>query len=106
MAMTNYHFFWQKIFIKRLKNQKGQSMLEYILVMLVVVSALIMVLGNLKKNQFFFKNITEPLVKHLVYNYKYADPKSQGWDEGNPKKHIQISRPNDSNTFRLFQPEK
>lgn len=91
---------------KILKNQKGQSMVEYVLVMFVVVTALIFVLAKLKKSEFFFKKFAEPLVKHITYNYKYADSGAQGWDEGSPKRHIQISRPNDSQTFRLFQPRK
>lgn len=89
-----------------IKNQKGQSMVEYILVMLLVVSALIFGLGKLKQSEFFFKTFSEPLVKYITYNYKYADPSAQGWDEGNPRKHIQISKPNEAVNFRLFQPRK
>lgn len=87
-------------------GQKGQTLVEYILVMSVVVAAVIGILAKLKQSQFFFKNFTEPLVKHIRYNYKYADARAQGWDEGNPKRHIQISKPNEGNTFRLFLPKK
>jgi hypothetical protein len=73
------------------------------LVLMVIVSALLLVIGLMKKSNFFFKNVTEPLVKHITYNYKYGDPRAQGWDEGSPKRHIQISRPNEGQTFRLFQ---
>ena len=89
-----------------LKNEKGQSFVEYILVMFVIVTGVIFVMGLLKKNEFFYKRFTEPMVKYSVYNYKYADPVAQGWDEGTPSAHIQISKPNDENTFRLFQPAK
>jgi hypothetical protein len=85
------------------KKESGQSTLEYVLVMAVVVGAVITLLGLLKKNQYFFKNVASPLVSYLRYNYKYADPAAQGWDEGNPQKHIQISTPNDAATFRLFR---
>ena len=88
------------------KRQSGQTMVEYMLIMLVVVGALIGILSRLKKSQFFYKNFTEPLVKYVRYNYKYGDPKAQGWDEGSPSRHIQISKPNDGQTFRLFQPVK
>lgn len=91
---------------KLFSNQRGQSMMEYMLVMFVVVGVITMVLGNLKKSEFFFKKFASPLVKHITYNYKYADSSAQGWDEGNPKLHIQVSRPNDSQTFRLFQPRR
>ena len=56
---------------KNLKNQRGQSILEYVLVMMVVLGAVILVLGNLKKSEFFFKKFAEPMVKHITYNYKY-----------------------------------
>jgi hypothetical protein len=88
---------------KILKNQKGQSIVEYVLVMAIVVTAIIFVLGKMKKSEFFFKRFTEPLVKHLAYNYKYAEPSAQGWDEGTPNAHIQIQEPQ-GRTFRLFQP--
>jgi hypothetical protein len=90
----------------RLRDERGQSVVEYILVLFLVVSSFILIMGKLKKDQFFFKKFTEPMVKHITYNYKYGDPRAQGWDESSPRLHIQISRPNDGQTFRLFQPDK
>ncbi len=90
----------------RLRNQRGQSIVEYMLVLIVIVSALLLILKLMKESNFFYKNISEPLVKHIAYNYKYGDPKAQGWDEGSPKLHIQISRPNEGQTFRMFQPRE
>lgn len=90
---------------KALANENGQTVVEYLLVLFVIVSGFMLVMKLLKENDFFFKKISEPLVKQITYNYKYADPKAQGWDEGNPKLHIQISRPNEGQTFRLFQPK-
>ena len=89
---------------KRRFDEKGQSVMEYMLVLLAVVSGILVLMGLLKKSDFFYKKVTGPLVKHITYNYKYGDPSAQGWDEGNPKLHIQISRPNEGQTFRLFQP--
>jgi hypothetical protein len=86
-----------------LRNQRGQTMLEYLLMMAIMMGALIVMIGKLKQTNFFYKRLTEPLVKHITYNYKYGDPRAQGWDEGNPKLHIQISEPSGA-TFRLFQP--
>jgi hypothetical protein len=76
------------------------------LVLCVVVAGVLLLLNLLKKSKFFYKRVTEPIVKHIVYNYKYADPRAQGWDEGSPRLHIQISRPNEGQTFRLFQPKE
>ncbi len=86
-----------------LRNQKGQTMVEYLLLMVVVVSAILFVIGKLKSSHFFFERFTEPLVKQITYNYKYADPRAQGWDEGGAKMHIQIQEPEGA-TFRIFQP--
>jgi Flp pilus assembly pilin Flp len=86
-----------------LRNQRGQTMVEYLLMMAIMMGALIVMIGKLKQSNFFFKRFTEPLVRHITYNYKYGDPRAQGWDEGNPKLHIQISEPAGA-TFRLFQP--
>jgi hypothetical protein len=91
--------------LSRLRNQRGQSIVEYILVMAMVVGLVLFIFGSLKKSNFFFNKITKPLVQHVVYNYKYGDPRSQGWDEGSPRLHIQISKPNGGETFRMFQPE-
>jgi hypothetical protein len=93
----------RRLALRLMKNQGGQSMTEYLLMMVIVVSALLLILGKLKKSEYFFKKFTEPLVKHITYNYKYGDPKSQGWDEGEPRAHIQIAEPQ-GRTFRLFQP--
>lgn len=90
---------------RALRNQRGQSVLEYVLMMAIVVGALLLIMGKLKQSQFFYKRFTEPLVKHVTYNYKYADPRAQGWDEGTPRLHIQQSKPG-NNTFRIFQPRK
>jgi hypothetical protein len=93
-----------KLFRRRiLRNQRGQTMVEYLLMMAIMVGALIVMMAKLKDSNFFFEKFIEPLVKHITYNYKYGDSKAQGWDEGTPKLHIQISEPQGT-TFRLFQP--
>ena len=87
-----------------LRDESGQSVAEYVLVLAVIVGGILLFLNFLKSSNFFYKKVTAPLVSHIVYNYKYGDPTAQGWDEGSPLKHIQISRPNEGQTFRLFQP--
>ena len=90
----------------RKNRESGQSVVEYLLVLAVIVGGILLVMKLLKESNFFHKKFTEPLVKHITYNYKYGDPNAQGWDEGSPKLHIQISRPNEGQTFRLFQPKE
>lgn len=97
---------WLQRRSKVLRDQRGQSVAEYILVTFLIVSMVLLVMGKMKENKFFFNKFTKPFVQHIVYNYKYGDPRAQGWDEGSPKFHIQISQPNNNNTFRLFQPRR
>lgn len=85
-------------------RQSGQSMVEYVLLLFLVTTSAAFALRWFKTNEFFFKKVTQPLVSHIRYNYKYGDPVAQGWDEGGAKKHIEIQIPN-GETFRLFTPE-
>ena len=87
-------------------GEAGQSMVEYLLVLAVIVTAVLLLLNLLKSSDFFYRKVTEPLVKYIIYDYKYGDPRAQGWDEGSPRLHVQISRPNEGQTFRLFQPKE
>jgi hypothetical protein len=91
--------------LKGKRRQSGQSIIEYVLVLCAVVGAILFVLAKLKESNYFYKRLTEPLVRHMVYNYKYADPSAQGWDEGTARNHIQIQQPTGV-TFRLFQPQQ
>jgi len=90
--------------MKKKKNKEnGQTAVEYILLTFVILSLIMFVMRQFTDREYFFKNLTGPLVSYLRYNYKYADPTATGWDEGNnPKRHIQISQPNNGQTFRLF----
>ena len=40
---------------QKLRNQKGQSVLEYMLVLCVIVSCVLLVLNLLKNSEFFYK---------------------------------------------------
>ncbi len=89
----------------RKKNESGQTVVEYLLLLFVIVGVVVIAYRWFKTSEFFFKNVTKPLVAQIRYNYKYGDPVAQGWDEGQPKKHIEIPKP-DGQTFRLFMPAK
>lgn len=86
---------------------KGQAVLEYILVTAIIVGIMVLAMGRWRNQDYFFKNFVSPIVQYLKYNYKYADDRTLGWDESSaPKRHIQISEPNDGETFRMFIPHK
>ncbi len=90
----------------RLSNQSGQSMVEYLLVTAVVVLITLGVFTLMENTEYIYKNLTSPLVAYLKFNYKYGDRNASGWDEGaGPRRHIQISRPNQGQSFRIFIPD-
>lgn len=79
-------------------------MVEYLLVLFIIVGAVIVVSRLLKSSRFFYENVTKPIVAYLRYNYKYGSPRVQGWDEGTPKGHIQVTEPAGTN-FRIVLPK-
>ena len=90
-----------------LANQSGQSMVEYLLVTGVVIALILGVFTILENTEFIYNKLTKPLVAFLKYNYKYGDQNALGWDEGGgPRKHVQISRPNEGSSFRIFIPDR
>lgn len=87
-------------------TQAGQTTIEYILMMAVVLGIVMGMMTILNRDKFFFKQLVQPIVSYMRYNYKYGDHNALGWDEGGgPRKHIQISEPGAGETFRLFVPE-
>lgn len=91
---------------KSKNKESGQSMLEYILVVFLVVTAVLFAFGWMRERSYIFKNIAAPVVAFVKYNYKYGDKDALGWDEDKgPKKHVQISNPDpDGSNFRIFIP--
>lgn len=89
------------------KQQKGQAIIESILVMVVIVGILIAITTSLKKSDYFFKTITSPMVAFMRYHYKYADPHSSGWDETTPSRHILMNSTDTDNgkNFKVFMPK-
>lgn len=88
------------------RSQGGQTMIEYLLLTFIIVIGTTLLFSLLKERQFIFSRITRPAVAYLKYSYKYGDKNAQGWDEGNPRNHIQITQPNPTQTFRLFLPDE
>lgn len=89
--------------VRRRKGESGQSMVEYLLVTIVVVLIVLGVFTLFENTELIFTRLTSPLVSFLKYNYKYGHKDALGWDEGTPRKHIQIAEPG-GDTFRIFIP--
>ena len=82
-------------------NESGQATTEYILILLITLSAFALVAGTVSKNN-WSKKLTDPLRKEFQASYKYGDPKGKGYDEGEPANHPRISIPRTNNNFRIF----
>lgn len=85
-----------------LRNQRGQTMVEYLLLTAVIMTLVVVMFRLFSARELIYGRITRPIVAYLKYSYKYGDRKALGWDEGNPKNHIQISEPNRGQTFKIF----
>lgn len=92
----------RKRLLVKLRRQEGQTMVEYLLLTTVIVTLVVVMFRLFGARELIFGRITKPLVAYLKYNYKYGDRKALGWDEGNPRNHIQISEPNRGENFRIF----
>ncbi|MCC7441633.1 MAG: hypothetical protein IT285_08370 [Bdellovibrionales bacterium] len=81
-----------------MKGNSGQTTVEYILVLAVVVSFFVIVQRGLLDSGAMGKlgNITSRGFKQA---YEFGHPRALGPDEGGPEKHIRIP---EGNNFRMF----
>ena len=70
-------------FFKHLKNEDGQSAIEYILIIGIVVNFAVLIVNWMKQSQLEQK-IMAPLSQDYAMTYKYGHPKAKGFDEGSP----------------------
>jgi hypothetical protein len=84
-----------------MKNESGQAVTEYILMVAVVVGLFLAVETALTKTGLNATMMT-PLTKNYYFTYKYGHPKALGYDEaaqGGPSMHPRITTPGN---FRIF----
>ena len=82
-----------------IRNEKGQSMLEYIL-LLAIVSGFSLTILRAVSHFGVMEKIAEPLTKGYAATYKYGHPKAKGYDEGTPENHPRAVT--GGNNTRLF----
>ncbi len=80
----------------RNKRQSGQSLLEYVFLLLVVVGLVSIVYGRLGGT---LDLLETPLTRDFPYTYRYGDPKARGFDDGEPTRHPGIYR---ADNFKFF----
>lgn len=81
------------------RDESGQAVLEYILILFVVVSAFFTVATWF--NRFgFAKKLTKPVSTDFAKAYQFGDTKAAGFDSDTPKRHPRIDGCEEC--FRLF----
>lgn len=82
-----------------IQNEEGQTTLEYVLVLAIVVMAYVGVV------QWFtgfnlFQKIYKPIHEDFKYAYQYGHPEARGYeDDQGPKMHPRIT---EDENFRIF----
>lgn len=83
-----------------IKRQSGQSVLEYVLLMVVIAGLGSLVMAFMPR---LFNELEAPLRKNYRFTYQYGFPDACGFDNddcgGTPKKHIRYDMPGN---FRMF----
>ncbi len=81
------------------RDQSGQAMLEYVLLLSVIVGCVFLLREGIARFD-VGDRLLRPLSESYARAYKYGHPKAQGFDEGEPKNHPRIET--GENNFRLF----
>lgn len=82
-----------------IKNQSGQAVIEYIVILAIVVGFYLMLtttIASLNLERRFHSFLIAPFAN----TYKYGHPEAQGFDEGTPKMHPRIEEGPEN--FRIF----
>ncbi len=84
---------------KRLLNNQGQAMTEYILIIAVTVSFFVM-LSSMISRIGLAKRLTSAITGPFAAAYQFGHTKAKGYDNGGPIYHPRVI--GGENNFRLF----
>jgi hypothetical protein len=84
-----------------LKSEEGQSIMEYILLLAIVVFFVGIIFDGLRNFKLVEKVVKQPLQEHYARVYRYGNSKAKGYEDGTPELHPRIEDPRDNN-FRIF----
>jgi hypothetical protein len=82
------------------RDESGQAVTEYILLLATVVSLFVLVSRALTAMNLSAK-LTNPIKTQFAAAYRYGHPKAKGYAEGTPDMHPRVTTPEGVN-FRLF----
>lgn len=85
---------------RRARDEAGQTTIEYVLLLAIVVGLFSIVANGLRKsgvNQMMMR----PLKEDFARVYQYGHPKARGYDDGGPTHHPRAEGGGDNN-FRIF----
>jgi uncharacterized protein (UPF0333 family) len=81
------------------KNEEGQAVTEYILLMAVILMIYLMVTTTMAKIG-LAKKLTTPLTTSFAAIYQYGHPLAKGYQNGGPMYHPRVE--GGDNNFRIF----
>lgn len=82
----------------KLSNRSGQTTVEYILLLSIVIGIFVAVSGFLKKNKMVDK-LAKPVVQDYRRAYQFGTPEAKGVDSEEVEKHPRVTT---GNNFRIF----
>ncbi len=81
------------------RNQEGQAITEYILLLAVVTSVAAIILGSFKKLG-LADTLASPIKNNFARSYQYGHPEALGYEDGGPKFHPRAVE--GGTNFRIF----
>lgn len=82
-------------------GESGQAITEYLLLLLIVVSAYLMLAAGMARSGITEK-LMKPLKEDFARAYRYGHPKAKGYEDGEPQKHPRIPSAEGKDNFRIF----
>jgi hypothetical protein len=83
------------------KEEEGQAVTEYILMMASIVSLYLLLTAGLVRIG-LAKKLMRPLTEQFAATYQYGHPKAKGYDNGGPEFHPRAVSSSGQNNFRIF----
>jgi hypothetical protein len=83
-----------------LKDEGGQTGLEWLLLIFVIVGGFVTVTAGMDRYQLASK-IARPINTTFKRTYQYGHPKAKGYDDGGPEFHPRATD-RGNNNFRIF----
>lgn len=86
--------------VSLVKNEEGQAITEYILLLAIIVGFVFVVFRGLDQMG-FARKLTRPIHEEFARAYQYGHPRALGPDDGGPRHHPRFLSGDDTN-FRIF----